>query len=820
MFQMTKRVIAVLFVVYAGLVGASVSSYLLAVYIDSLYKDSVLYIGISWLIGAGIYLTAFWILKFVLNRLFRRYEGVNEDDIWLISAIPILPMIFLISIALPHAFGNYWMVTFGGDGNNAAGIRWDLMKDVRIAVASIAMSVICCLFILAFRSLFAGSKIRNSLIGITVILFILVNSAGAVFSTVALNALGKTEDFSGYIQNVKQPDNINTDGDYKWVVIETNLEDSYCASTCIFRKSGFVELELKGEPGFYTNLEFFVCLTTPDCFPKQIFFKKPDKIKVTGNIEVSVRQKLGDYQQLIYQDKLTGYRKEHRVQLELPSDFSPANQVIRIEIEPRKGTLGLIYRVYPYAKKKNPRRLVMLSMDTHSLEHMSLFDDKEFDTSPALREILLADKNCVGFAKAIGAGPYTLPTHATVFTGLYPTQHQKIVHQSLLAFNNEIKTLSELLAESQDVYAFHIISNHFLSYRYGFNEGVQYYKEYLRPPHFAAGKDMLQNALELMENYNDRDVFFFINLMEAHGPYSNYPEGYKGVYSKVEKTTLRSGQRVYREKISNNRSHDPRSRKENVEKYAPIFVDEIKNLRTAYELGILDLDYKLKTFFEGMKERRFFDSSTIIAFSDHGEEFFRHGMFKHSSLYNENTGVHLLLKLTEDSPYLPKLKKADKVNRNYFEAHTTLFKVVLDLFGIQYPEYLSASLTNGLDLNELLGLSENKECFLEMYTSNQKPIFYEASIVSEEGWKSIYSTYLDEINTWAEENDYTQIYNLDKDILEVDNLYQSGTGESQALRSRAINKAIDIRGLIFEPEFEGELSKEDIDKLRALGYIK
>ena len=148
-------------------------------------------------------------------------------------------------------------------------------------------------------------------------------------------------------------------------------------------------------------------------------------------------------------------------------------------------------------------------------------------------------------------------------------------------------------------------------------------------------------------------------------------------------------------------------------------------------------------------------------------------------------------------------------------------EITLDLFSTKYPDYLDESNTNGLSLIDLLSLSENQETFLETYAVDW-PDYYEASIIDKNGYKAIYSNYLHDYTSWEEFNDYTQLYNLTNDLMEVNDLFQQEANYGNIIRERTIQKAIDIRNLIFgdTANSNGDPTSAELEKLRALGYIK
>src|SRR5262249_40417119 len=76
-----------------------------------------------------------------------------------------------------------------------------------------------------------------------------------------------------------------------------------------------------------------------------------------------------------------------------------------------------------------PRNLLLISIDTLRADHLSCYGH-ERPPSPALDALAARG---VRFADATAAAPWTLPSHATMLTGLYPSHHGVKTHETRLA---------------------------------------------------------------------------------------------------------------------------------------------------------------------------------------------------------------------------------------------------------------------------------------------------------------------------------------------------------------------------------------------------
>src|SRR5690606_19237637 len=93
-----------------------------------------------------------------------------------------------------------------------------------------------------------------------------------------------------------------------------------------------------------------------------------------------------------------------------------------------------------HSKKYN---LVIISLDTLRADRLGAYGYDKFPTSPNIDQF--AAKSVV-FEDAISVSSWTLPTHMTLFTGLYPSTHG--VKFSKNTLTPKYKLLAEVLKEN------------------------------------------------------------------------------------------------------------------------------------------------------------------------------------------------------------------------------------------------------------------------------------------------------------------------------------------------------------------------------------
>ena len=83
--------------------------------------------------------------------------------------------------------------------------------------------------------------------------------------------------------------------------------------------------------------------------------------------------------------------------------------------------------------------IILIVLDTLRAKNMSLYGLKK-QTTPFLERIA---ENSVVYNNAYSAAPWTLPSHASIFTGLYPSQHNALAMGNYL--KEDLLTLAEYL---------------------------------------------------------------------------------------------------------------------------------------------------------------------------------------------------------------------------------------------------------------------------------------------------------------------------------------------------------------------------------------
>jgi arylsulfatase A-like enzyme/Flp pilus assembly protein TadD len=176
--------------------------------------------------------------------------------------------------------------------------------------------------------------------------------------------------------------------------------------------------------------------------------------------------------------------------------------------------------------------VILITLDTTRADRLKAYGYQEGQTSELDK---YAQKGVV-FERAYAPAPITLPSHATILTGLYPPEHGLRVNGQG-GLSKEIPLLSEILHDHQyQTAAF--VSAAVLDSTFGLNRGFDIYDDFAsqrvkkkklsrqRRP----GRDVVDSALSWLKSSTDKPFFCWVHLFDAHAPYDSRPSEFGGEF--------------------------------------------------------------------------------------------------------------------------------------------------------------------------------------------------------------------------------------------------------------------------------------------------
>jgi len=306
--------------------------------------------------------------------------------------------------------------------------------------------------------------------------------------------------------------------------------------------------------------------------------------------------------------------------------------------------------------------IVLIVLDTLRQDHLGTYGYRR-KTSPTIDRI--AEEGVV-FESAYTTAPWTLPGHASLFTGMYTTAHEADHGHLHLAAAK--RTLAEILSESGYRTA-GFTANPWLSPISGLEQGFERFdylgtqtttsglflnlvKERARnlitgSAHSDLGADsVITHLLRWVEQvrHGYAPFFVFTNLMEVHEPYGTVPEPFFSAF--LEHSLPRDIGREWVREMPLFLCRDCQGPSEGLESGPtgpPACVDgrwrlsttRLEATKALYDAGILYVDYQIERIYKALETAGILDETILIITSDHGESLGERGDMGHGALLYE-----------------------------------------------------------------------------------------------------------------------------------------------------------------------------------------
>jgi arylsulfatase A-like enzyme len=408
------------------------------------------------------------------------------------------------------------------------------------------------------------------------------------------------------------------------------------------------------------------------------------------------------------------------------------------------------------------------------------------ETAPRLTEY--ASKNCVVFGGARAPTSWTTPSFAAMFTGQYPDACTR----GGFFMGRGQPTLAEILYDNgYDTYL--ITGNPALTPPRGLPRGFRYFSYWGMSPllesiryyetnfyyALSAGYDLKMGpgvineiisarADAIIDGKGTRPKFVWIHYLDPHSPY--YPDA------------------AYVPRKYGKYAEDPELCLSD-DVYTPENAEVLKEL---YKGEIRMLDDEVIALIESIEAS---GDHVIVFTSDHGEEFYEHGRFKHGkSVYEEVLRVPLFIKLPSGMPGSngPRVVERD-VNV------AALAPTLLEMLGFDIPASM-----------QFVSLFAEPGDSRGMVFSGSKMHTGESVYAVIEGNKKL-------VAKKADLEDGGEYYNLSMDPGENDSLPFDETAIN--LR-KALIEWVDVNAALRKAQVSGRAGEISKDDFRALGYVK
>ena len=290
--------------------------------------------------------------------------------------------------------------------------------------------------------------------------------------------------------------------------------------------------------------------------------------------------------------------------------------------------------------------VLLIILDTVRSLNLSLYGYHR-PTTPRLEE---RARSGTRFARALSPAPWTLPSHATLFTG---RETFELGTNWYVPLDDTTPTLAEVLRdrgwrtggfvanlpyasretglargfvryEAQPVTLATLASAAILIRTITTNRPLRDALGWHRPFVAKTAPQVTAAFLRWVDQEPERPFFAFLNYYDAHRPYYP-PEPYRSRF------------------LPNGVELQPEARRRPADA-PPWTPEELEGSVASYDGAIAYLDDQIEALFRQLAARNLLDNTIVILSSDHGEEFAEHGMIDHgNSLYRPSLDIPLLI---------------------------------------------------------------------------------------------------------------------------------------------------------------------------------
>ncbi len=399
--------------------------------------------------------------------------------------------------------------------------------------------------------------------------------------------------------------------------------------------------------------------------------------------------------------------------------------------------------------------VVIITFDTTRADYLSCYG-RSGSTTPTLDRLAAEG---IRYARCFAAAPITLPSHATILTGLYPFQHG-LRDNGMGPLDSQVVTLAEIF-KNAGYRTGAVVGAYVLHSRYGLNQGFDFYgdefsdkiRKEVTGAEFAErdAKSVTDAAVGWLDTIGVQPFFLWAHYFDPHAPYE-----------------------------------------------APDSPNNA-NLFESYGAEITYADTQLDRLLQRIDRKSRVDRrNTLILFTaDHGEALTDHGEATHAFfVYNETIHVPLIVKLAESKPRGIVVQTPVSI--------ADIVPSIIQWVGLAPPYHLPGQV---LPTSEIAGQSEK----------TARAVYFESHFAfNMYGWSPLAGIVMGDDKYIAAPK--PELYDLAADPRETMNL-ATDRRDQVAVLSDVLTR---LQSASETPAFQSTIAEQDVEslrKLRSLGYV-
>lgn len=430
----------------------------------------------------------------------------------------------------------------------------------------------------------------------------------------------------------------------------------------------------------------------------------------------------------------------------------------------------------PATAAGTPPNVVVILIDALRADVLGPYGYTARNTTPTLNRF--ASRSVV-FEHVISQAGWTVPSVASLFTGVDPQAHQ------VLTFKAKLSSAHQTMAEQFKAGGYSttgLLKSIVVEAERGYSQGFENYTV-INPKSNQAdgesGRELTDAAISFLETQKSasKPFFLYLHYMDVHSPYKA-PEPYYSKYRNPAYTGPVSGAHKQIEDDYMKGGKTPSAA-------------DIQQMKDLYDAEVEYWDAQFGRFMQALVSSGMDPNTIVVVTADHGEAFFEHpGNVFHGNVYHENINIPLIMKI-------PGVAAARYSN---WAQSIDIPPTLADLTGIAKGKYWQGHSQAPVIKKTGAAPSDAVACeyadFRTVIDSNSKKL-----ILGMQGGPVL--------------------FDLKQDPLELKNIASSNSADVERLRAilDARTAAAHQLATNFPPDEATDLTPEQIEQLKALGYL-
>jgi arylsulfatase A-like enzyme len=241
-----------------------------------------------------------------------------------------------------------------------------------------------------------------------------------------------------------------------------------------------------------------------------------------------------------------------------------------------------------------PPNIVLISVDTLRSDALRA-DDRD---APPLVNLDAFAAQSVRFRHAVSAASWTLPSHGSLFTGLYPRRHGATDPRVKIA--TRVQTLTQAL-QARGYQTLGFANGGFLARIYGFDRGFERYESRGSSPTDPLDSTFDRAAAAISKRHDRRPLFLFVHTYSVHDYFRLHPWAVRQLATPPARTA-----RAYQKCLKGTLRCQPQ---------------DWQTLRALYRAEVRNLDGGFGRLRAELEAKGLWANSIVVFTADHGEGF-------------------------------------------------------------------------------------------------------------------------------------------------------------------------------------------------------